>query len=65
VTSPDFEFLVEESFTITDRGVGVFGPWRSGGIRSGDSDYLHTPGLVVPVDRITVEYVRLSGGADE
>ena len=30
MADPNFEFIVEESFRITGRGVGVLGEWRSG-----------------------------------
>ena len=65
VTSPDFEFLIEESFTITGRGVGVFGQWRSGDIRTGHRGYLHPPDLVLLIGRISVEYALLPGGDEQ
>lgn len=64
VASTDFDFLVEESFTITGHGVGVFGQWRSGSISYGDSGYLHTTAGVVPIHQINVEYARLSAGGE-
>ena len=59
----DFEFIVEESFQITGRGVGVFGEWRSGQFTSGDSGYVQLDAEVIAaVSRIDIEYARVPGG---
>jgi translation elongation factor EF-Tu-like GTPase len=65
VSTADFEFLVENSVTVTGRGVAVFGTWREGQIRSGDRVYLHTDADVVPIDEISIEYARLAGGEEQ
>jgi translation elongation factor EF-Tu-like GTPase len=64
MASPDFEFLVEESFTITGRGVGVFGQLRSGILQYSDCGYLHTAAGVIPIGQINVEYARLAAGGE-
>jgi hypothetical protein len=38
MADPVFEFIVEESFRITGRGVGVLGKWRSGQFTSVTAD---------------------------
>ena len=63
MADPDFEFIVEESFQITGRGVGVLGEWRSGQFTSGDSEYVQLGAEVIAaVSRIDIEYARVQGG---
>jgi selenocysteine-specific translation elongation factor len=63
MADPDFEFIVEESFRMTGRGVGVLGEWRSGQFTSGDSGYVQLGAEVVAtVSRIDIEHARVSGG---
>jgi hypothetical protein len=63
VADEDFEFIVEESFLITGRGVGVVGEWRSGRFASGSGGCVQLgTGKAIPVGRITVEYARVDGG---
>jgi translation elongation factor EF-Tu-like GTPase len=65
MTTPDFDFLVEKSVTITGRGVAVFGQWRRGQVRSGDGGYLHTDTEARPIDEISIQYARLAGGEEQ
>jgi selenocysteine-specific translation elongation factor len=63
VDGRSFEFVVEQAFAITGRGVGVLGAWRSGSITSGTPGCLFLDtGAVVRVHRIDVDYARVSGG---
>jgi selenocysteine-specific translation elongation factor len=63
MADPDFEFIIEESFRITGRGVGVLGVWRSGQFTSGDSGYVQLDAEVIAtVSRIDIEYARVPRG---
>jgi translation elongation factor EF-Tu-like GTPase len=65
VASDDFEFAVAHASMITGRGVVVFGDWKAGQLRSGDSLYLHIEGREpAAVDRVSVEYARVEGGEE-
>ena len=62
MADPEFEFIVEESFLITGRGVGILGEWKSGQLTSGDSGYVQLGAEVIAaVDRIDIEYARVPG----
>ncbi len=59
-----FEFIVEESFRITGRGVGVVGNLVAGNLTSGVPGYVQVMGRAdVAVQRIDVEWA-LSQGAE-
>jgi translation elongation factor EF-Tu-like GTPase len=63
VASDDFEFAVAHASTVAGRGVAVFGDWRAGQLRAGDSLYLHVGGREpVAVHGVSVEYARVDGG---
>jgi GTPase len=63
VASDDFEFVAEHASTVAGRGVAVFGDWRAGQLRAGDSLYLHLDGRApVAVHGVSVEYARVDGG---
>lgn len=57
-----FDFFVEESFTMTGRGVAVVGDVVGGSLASGDPGYVRVQGQGdVAVHRIDVEWVLQRG----
>jgi hypothetical protein len=65
MTTPDFEFLIEDACPISGRGVVVFGHWCGSSIRYGRPRlpaHRHTGTEVLPIDQVDLECARVAGG---
>ena len=58
----EWQFTVEESFTITGRGTGVVGELLGTIERSGGPATLAVDGVQTRVDSVLVEVARVAGG---
>ena len=60
----DWEFVVEEAFEITGRGVGVFGRLEGEILSSPFSAELSSATGVRTIERVSIEFARVEGGGE-